>query len=110
MALPAPCCVQRPTLGASPIGRATWAAAHYYEAILATASIVVWHFYMVVFDPDVYPMDRSWLTGKTSADHLRHSRPEYAAQLESAAQPEPAEAAPTSEAPPAEDEGPPSSS
>jgi hypothetical protein len=22
-------------------------------------------------------MDRSWLTGKTSADHLRHTRPEY---------------------------------
>jgi hypothetical protein len=34
-----------------------------------------------VFDPDVYPMDRSWLTGKTSADHLRHTRPEYYATL-----------------------------
>ena len=85
-------------------------AAHYYEAILATAAIVVWHFYMVIFDPDVYPMDRSWLTGKTSADHLRHTRPAYAAQLESAEQPEPAEAAPTSEAPPAQDQGPPSTS
>lgn len=57
-------------------------AAHYYEAILATLSIVIWHFYMVIFDPDVYPMDRAWWTGKTSADHLRHTRPEYAAQLE----------------------------
>jgi cytochrome b subunit of formate dehydrogenase len=57
-------------------------AAHYYEAILATLSIVIWHFYMVIFDPDVYPMDRAWLTGKASADHLRHTRPEYAAQLE----------------------------
>ncbi len=52
-------------------------ALHYYEAILATFSILIWHFYMVIFDPDVYPMDRSWLTGKTSADHLRHTRPEY---------------------------------
>jgi formate dehydrogenase gamma subunit len=56
-------------------------AVHYYEAILATLSIVLWHFYMTVFDPDVYPMDRAWITGKTSADHLRHTRPEYFAQL-----------------------------
>ena len=54
---------------------------HFYEAILATLSILIWHMYTVVFDPDVYPMDRSWLTGKTSADHLRHTRPEYYATL-----------------------------
>jgi cytochrome b subunit of formate dehydrogenase len=54
---------------------------HFYEAILATLSIMIWHMYTVVFDPDVYPMDRSWLTGKTSADHLRHTRPEYYATL-----------------------------
>jgi len=54
---------------------------HFYEAILATLSILIWHMYTVVFDPDVYPMDRSWLTGKTSADHLRHTRPEYYAAL-----------------------------
>jgi cytochrome b subunit of formate dehydrogenase len=57
----------------------TWIAdaatvVHFYEAILATLSIVVWHFYMVIFDPDVYPMDRAWLTGKTSADHFRRTR------------------------------------
>ncbi len=56
-------------------------AIHYYEAILATLAILIWHFYMVVFDPDVYPMDRAWLTGKTSADHLRHTRPAYYLQL-----------------------------
>jgi formate dehydrogenase gamma subunit len=49
-------------------------AVHFYEAILATLSILVWHFYMVIFDPDVYPMDLSWLTGKTSADHFRRTR------------------------------------
>jgi cytochrome b subunit of formate dehydrogenase len=54
---------------------------HFYEAILATLSILIWHMYTVVFDPDVYPMDRSWLTGKTSADHLLHTRPEYYATL-----------------------------
>ena len=52
-------------------------AVHWYEAILAALAILVWHFYMVVFDPDVYPMDRAWLTGRASADHLRHSRPLY---------------------------------
>ena len=56
-------------------------ALHYYEAILATLAILIWHMYTVVFDPDVYPMDRAWLTGKTSADHLRHTRPEYYEEL-----------------------------
>ena len=27
-------------------------AVHFYEAILATLAIVVWHFYQVFFDPD----------------------------------------------------------
>ncbi len=36
---------------------------HYYEAILACLSILVWHFYWTIFDPDVYPMNKSWLTG-----------------------------------------------
>jgi formate dehydrogenase gamma subunit len=52
-------------------------AVHFYEAILASLAILIWHFYMVIFDPDVYPMDRAWLTGKASADHLRETRPEY---------------------------------
>jgi formate dehydrogenase gamma subunit len=52
-------------------------AVHYYEAILATLSILIWHFYLVIFDPDVYPMDLAWLTGRASADHLRHTRPAY---------------------------------
>jgi cytochrome b subunit of formate dehydrogenase len=56
-------------------------ALHFYEAILATFAILIWHFYTVIFDPDVYPMDRAWLTGKTSADHLRHTRPAYYAEL-----------------------------
>ena len=38
-------------------------AVHFYEAVLATLSIVVWHFYFVIFDPEVYPMDTAWLTG-----------------------------------------------
>jgi len=38
---------------------------HFYEAVLATMSILVWHLYVVIFDPDVYPMDMAWLTGKS---------------------------------------------
>jgi hypothetical protein len=56
-------------------------ALHFYEAILATLSILIWHLYSVIFDPDVYPMDRAWLTGKTSADHVRHTRPAYYEEL-----------------------------
>lgn len=37
---------------------------HFYEAVLATLAIVVWHFYWVIFDPHEYPMNPSWLIGK----------------------------------------------
>jgi cytochrome b subunit of formate dehydrogenase len=57
-------------------------AVHWYEALLATFSILLWHFYAVIFDPLVYPMDLAWLTGKVHADHYRHSRPEYFRLLE----------------------------
>jgi cytochrome b subunit of formate dehydrogenase len=36
---------------------------HFYEAVLASLAILVWHFYSVIFDPEVYPMDTAWLTG-----------------------------------------------
>jgi formate dehydrogenase gamma subunit len=62
-------------------------AVHFYEAILATFSILIWHFYMVVFDPDVYPMDLAWITGKVPAEHYRHTRPGYLRELERENQP-----------------------
>ena len=37
---------------------------HYYEALLATLAIIVWHFYAVIFDPHEYPMNPAWLIGK----------------------------------------------
>ena len=46
-------------------------AIHYYEAILATLAIVVWHFYQVFFDPDVYPMNWAWWDGKMPVEHYR---------------------------------------
>jgi len=36
---------------------------HFYEALLATLAIVVWHFYSIIFDPDVYPLNTAFLTG-----------------------------------------------
>jgi cytochrome b subunit of formate dehydrogenase len=59
-------------------------AVHYYEALLATFAILIWHSYMVLFDPLVYPMDTAWIDGKVPADHYRHSRPEYFRALERA--------------------------
>jgi len=40
-------------------------AVHFYEAVLASLAILVWHFYLVMFDPAVYPMDPAWLTGRS---------------------------------------------
>ena len=42
---------------------------HFYEALLATLAIVVWHFYSIIFDPDVYPMDTAWYTGVSVKKH-----------------------------------------
>jgi cytochrome b subunit of formate dehydrogenase len=36
---------------------------HFYEAVLAALAIVVWHFYSIIFDPDVYPLNTAFLTG-----------------------------------------------
>jgi formate dehydrogenase gamma subunit len=54
---------------------------HWYEALLATFSILIWHFYLVIFDPAVYPMDTAWIDGKIPADHYRHTRPGYYREL-----------------------------
>jgi cytochrome b subunit of formate dehydrogenase/5-methylcytosine-specific restriction endonuclease McrA len=46
-------------------------AIHFYEAVLATLAIIVWHFYQVFFDPDVYPMNWAWWDGKMTRQHYR---------------------------------------
>jgi formate dehydrogenase gamma subunit len=45
---------------------------HYYEAWLAFLAIVVWHLYQNILNPDVYPMNWTWLTGKIPEGQLRH--------------------------------------
>jgi formate dehydrogenase gamma subunit len=43
-------------------------AVHFYEAVLATLAIIVWHFYHVMFDPDVYPVNFAFLDGRVSEE------------------------------------------
>jgi formate dehydrogenase gamma subunit len=43
-------------------------AIHFYEAVLATLAIIVWHFYQVIFDPDVYPVNFAFLDGRVSEE------------------------------------------
>ena len=49
---------------------------HYYEAILATLAIIIWHFFFTIFDPDTYPMDMTWLHGRMTLEEWRHKHPE----------------------------------
>jgi hypothetical protein len=48
---------------------------HYYEAWLAFLAIVVWHFYFVMFNPDVYPMNTAWLSGKVTEEEMLQEHP-----------------------------------
>ena len=48
---------------------------HFYEAVLATLAILVWHFYFVIFNPDVYPMSTAWLNGKISEEEMAEEHP-----------------------------------
>ena len=50
-------------------------ALHFYEAILAVSAIFIWHFYFVIFDPDVYPINWAFWDGKISEHHLREHHP-----------------------------------
>jgi len=52
---------------------------HYYEAILATLAIIVWHFYYVFMNPDFAPMSFTWIDGKLSRHDMEH---EHALELE----------------------------
>jgi cytochrome b subunit of formate dehydrogenase/ribosomal protein L31 len=48
---------------------------HYYEAVLACLAIVVWHFYHVIFDPEVYPLNTACLDGRISEEFQAHEHP-----------------------------------
>ena len=52
---------------------------HYYEAWLAFLAIVVWHFYFVIFNPDVYPISLAWFKGTITEEEMAE---EHALELE----------------------------
>ncbi len=56
-------------------------AFHFWEAWLATLAIAVWHFYSVLFDPEIYPMNPSWLDGTMPEWMHRHEHPEAQAEV-----------------------------
>lgn len=49
--------------------------AHSYEAVLAFLAILTWHMYNASLNPRSFPMSRVWITGKITADELRHHHP-----------------------------------
>ncbi len=57
---------------------------HYFEAILATLAIFVWHFFFVIFNPDIYPLDMTFLDGKMPVEEIKHLRPDWYDELKKA--------------------------
>lgn len=48
---------------------------HFYEAWLAVLTIVVWHLYYMIFDPETYPMNWSWVTGNITEEDFKERHP-----------------------------------
>lgn len=48
---------------------------HYYEAWLATLAIIVWHFYFVIFNPDIYPINLAFWKGTLTEEEMRDEHP-----------------------------------
>ena len=59
--------------------------AHSDEALLATLAIIVWHFYNVHFNPDKFPGNKVWLSGKMSKEEMETEHPLELEQIENAA-------------------------
>jgi cytochrome b subunit of formate dehydrogenase len=48
---------------------------HYFEAWLAFLAIVIWHFYFVIFNPDIYPMSLAWFKGTITEEEMAEEHP-----------------------------------
>jgi formate dehydrogenase gamma subunit len=57
-------------------------AIHWYEAILASLAILVWHFYFIFLNPDVSPMNKAWITGNLTREQMEHEHPRELEELE----------------------------
>ena len=49
--------------------------AHSDESVLAMLAIVLWHFYNTHFNPDTFPMNRTWLTGTMTESEMQRDHP-----------------------------------
>jgi cytochrome b subunit of formate dehydrogenase len=54
---------------------------HFWEAVLAGLAILIWHGYWVVFDPDHYPMNMTWLVGEPRS-HLKKGKHQVEKSIE----------------------------
>lgn len=59
----------------SSFGMEVATAIHFYEAILASLAIVVWHFYFVIYNPEVYPLNKAFITGFLTREEMEHEHP-----------------------------------
>ncbi len=50
---------------------------HFYEAILATLAILIFHLFFVIAHPEQFPMNLSWLTGKMSLKTALKKHPKW---------------------------------
>ncbi len=57
-------------------------AIHYYEAILASLAILVWHFYFIFLNPDSFPMNKAWYKGYLTREEMEHEHPLELKRLE----------------------------
>ena len=47
---------------------------HFIEAVPACLAIVVWHWYWVIFGPEISPMNWAWLTGRVRLKGTRRGQ------------------------------------
>lgn len=55
---------------------------HYYEAWLATLSIIAWHLYFVIFNPDAYPINLAFVKGTLTETEMAEEHPLELERLE----------------------------
>jgi cytochrome b subunit of formate dehydrogenase len=48
---------------------------HWFEAVLATLFILVWHLYWTMLNPDVFPMSRAMTSGRLSRGEMEREHP-----------------------------------
>jgi formate dehydrogenase subunit gamma len=54
---------------------------HSYEGIIIFLVLFLWHIYDVHLSPGVFPMNKTWLTGKITKEELKLEHPEEFAEL-----------------------------